>query len=91
MAQRQAGGGNVVLVDLGETAVVTGLNEAGAEITDLAGRAIQASWTPGKVLFSWENGFAIATARESVRFSSSDTEYTIEDHGVLGGSDGARR
>lgn len=85
-----AGGGNEVLVDLGDTAVVTKVSETGAEITTVAGGTIQATWLPGEVLYTWENGFAINTRRDSLRFTSKDTEFRIEDSGVLGNQTGAR-
>lgn len=76
------GGGNAVLVDLGDTAAVARLSSTGAEIKTLAGGTIQASWAPGDVLASWENGFVVVTSRDSVRFTSNES-FRIEDLGLV--------
>ncbi|MEO6195601.1 MAG: hypothetical protein ABIS20_21475 [Thermoanaerobaculia bacterium] len=84
MAQMLApGGGDAVLVDFGDTFAAAKLTETGAELTTLAGATIQVTWAPGEVLYSWANGFAVATSRESVRFSSKDTRFDVEDLGWL--------
>jgi flagellar basal body rod protein FlgG len=91
LAQRvHARGGDEVLVDLGDTAVVTKVTATGAEITTVAGGAIQVTWNPGEVLYTWENGFAVVTQRDSVRFTSRDAKFQIEDLGVLGTQTGAK-
>jgi len=84
IGQMVLSGKSVVLVDFGETAVVTRVSETGAEITSLSGGTIQATWQPGEVLSSWENGFVVATSRDSVRFSSKDVKLEVEDLGLIG-------
>lgn len=80
----RADGGEAVAVDVGDAAVVTRLTDTGAEITTLSGKTLQATWTPGSVISSWDNGFIVATPRDSVRFSSDSARYTVEDVGSLG-------
>jgi hypothetical protein len=86
------GSGESVLVDLGDTAVLTKLDKSGAEIAALGGGTIQVTWEPGTVLSSWDNGFAVATSRGSVRFSSNDrANFTVEDLGAQGKAAGKNK
>ncbi len=85
IGQMLAGGKSAVVVDLGDTAVVTKLDAAGAELASFGGGTIQVTWTPGTVLYSWESGFVVATPRDSVRVSSGDARFTVEDAGRVGG------
>lgn len=79
-----AGGGReMVLVDFGDSIAAARLSETGAQLTTLDGGTIQATWAPGEILSSWENGFTIATRRDSIHFSSTDAHFTVEDAGVL--------
>ena len=79
-----AGGGDAVLIDLGDTAAVTRLTATGAELAAFGGGTINITWAPGEPLSTWENGFTVATSPGSVRISSSDdAHYTIEDLGLL--------
>jgi hypothetical protein len=85
VAQMLVGRDNAVVVDFGDTFSAAKLSETGAELTTLAGATIKVTWAPGEVLYSWANGFAVATSRKSVQFSSKDAGFTVEDLGVLGG------
>jgi hypothetical protein len=84
----QPGGADAVVVDLGDDASAIKLSETGAEITTLSGGTILATWQAGDILASWENGFAVATPRASVRFSSTNTRFSIEDLPAVGGTGG---
>jgi hypothetical protein len=84
-----AGGGDAVLVDLGDAAVITSLDKSGATLAALGGGTIQVTWEPGDVLAAWDNGFMIATRHESIRFASYDrASFDVEDLGGTGGSTG---
>jgi hypothetical protein len=76
-------GSSEVMVDLGDYAAVTNLSDSGAQITTLSGDTIQATWTPGTFLYSWDSGFAIATSKDSVRFTSKDAKFSVQDFGTL--------
>jgi hypothetical protein len=91
IAQMLPAGGSSggVVVDFGDTAVLTKLTSTGAELTTLSGAVIQVTWSPGDVLYSWETGFAVATSRSSLQFTSKDARFTVEDVGGKGGA-GAR-
>jgi hypothetical protein len=79
-----AGGGEAVVFDLGDSAAVSSLSETGAKLTAFGGGTIQITWAPGELLSSSENGFSVATSSSSVRFTSSDARYTVEDLGLIG-------
>ncbi len=81
----QHGGGDAVVVELDDSVSAIKLSETGAEITTLGGGTILATWQPGDILASWENGFAIAAPRASVRFSSGNAKFSIEDLPTVGG------
>lgn len=79
-----ASGGDAVAVDTGDAALVTKLSDTGAEITTLGGKVLRATWAPGSVISSWENGFIVATRPDSVRFAGEGVNFTVEDVGSLG-------
>jgi hypothetical protein len=83
LAQMAVGRDDAVVVDFGDTFSAFKLTDSGAELTTLAGATIQVTWAPGAVLYSWESGFAVATSRESVRFSSKDARFDVQDLGRL--------
>ncbi len=71
-------GGDAVLVDAGDYAIVTQLSATGAEITTLAGDTIQATWSAGDVISSWDNGFAITAPRESLKLTSKNARFHVQ-------------
>lgn len=83
LAQMAPGSGDGVLVDFDGTIASATVSETGAKLTTLSGGTIQATWAPGTVLYTWDSGFAVATRRDSVRFSSDDARFSVEDAGVL--------
>jgi hypothetical protein len=85
-----AGGGEAVVFDLGDSAAVSSLSETGAKLTAFGGGTIQITWAPGELTSSSENGFSVATSSSSVRFTSSDARYTVEDLGLIGAPPGAK-
>jgi hypothetical protein len=82
IAQLAPAGRGGVVVDFGDTALLTKLSATGAELTTLVGGTIQITWAAGDVLYTWENGFAVATSRSSVQVTSKDARFTVEDAGT---------
>lgn len=75
--------GEVTLLDFDEVQSVRA-SSTGAEVVTLSGTKLQVSWPSGKVLDSWDNGFAVAAPADTLRFSG-DAAYKIEDLGEIGG------
>ena len=72
----QAGGGEAVLIDLGDTAAITKLTEAGADLAAIGGGTLHITWAPGEVLSTWENGFTVATSRAASASPAATTRAT---------------
>ena len=82
IAQLAPAGSGGVVVDYGDMAQLTKISSTGAELTTLDGATIQITWAAGDVLYTWDNGFAVATSRSTLKVSSKDARYTVEDDGT---------